>query len=255
MTTHFPTFPFLYQVTDENSSPVVEELAESANPPNNNSQPTPNQSQLYAIPKPRHEYEYVYANDRTFALQPQSPKYEIPQSPTYEYPERPQSHQYEYPSLGKPILKKKTQREADTTGIYTYTGVMGSGYSPLVRPPVNNNESDDTGYTHLNNVQRRKEKAGATERTDKPGGLLNAMDGEYTPLVRPSLKNKCEDSSHLINGQKTSDEGAASGGKNEADELLYVAAMDSQYTALARPPLKNSKSEAPGYAPLITKMK
>jgi hypothetical protein len=37
--------------------------------------------------------------------------------------------------------------------------------------------------------------------------------------------------------------------------LLYVAAMDSQYTALARPPLKNSKSEAPGYAPLITKMK
>jgi hypothetical protein len=254
MTTHFPTFPFLYQVTDENSSPVVEELAESANPPNNNSQPTPNQSQLYAIPKPRHEYEYVYANDRTFALQPQSPKYEIPQSPTYEYPERPQSHQYEYPSLGKPIIKKTTQREADTTGIYTDTGVMDSGYSPLVRPPVNNNESGDTGYTHLNNFQTGKE-AGATERTDKPDGLLNAMDGEYTPLVRPSLKNKCEDSSHQINGQKTSDEGGASGGKNEADELLYVAAMDSQYTALARPPLKNSKSEAPGYAPLITKMK
>ncbi|CAB4031177.1 Hypothetical predicted protein [Paramuricea clavata] len=193
-------------VPDENSSPVVEEMAESANPQNNNSQPTPNQIQLYTIPNPGHEYEYVDANDRTFALRPQSPKYEIPQSPTYEYPEKPQSHQYEYPSL---------QREADTTEKYTDTGVMDSGYSPLVRSPVNNNESDDRGYTHLNNVQRGKEEAGATEMTDKPDGLLNAMDGEYTPLVRPSLKNKCEDSSyaHLINGKKTSDEGGRERGR------------------------------------------
>jgi hypothetical protein len=47
-----------------------------------------------------HEYEYVYANDRTFGLQPRSHKYEIPQSTKYEYPEQPQSHQYEYPSIG-----------------------------------------------------------------------------------------------------------------------------------------------------------
>ncbi|CAB4020795.1 Hypothetical predicted protein, partial [Paramuricea clavata] len=238
---------------DQNASFVVEELAESTNPTSNNSQPTPEQSQLYEIPKWEHEYDYVYANDRTFDLQlrRRSSKYDLPQSPTYEYPEKPQTHQYEYPSLDKPILKKATQQEDDTTGIYTDTGVMDSGYSPLVRSPVNNNESDDSGYTHLQySVQRGKEEAGATERAVKPDGLLNAMDDKYTPLVKPSLKNGCENSgyAHLINGQKTSDEGGARGGKDEADELLYVVVMDGENTSNSLMATLKNASEAPDHA-------
>lgn len=165
-------------MTDQDSSPVVDELTGSANPSRNNSQPAPRQPQLYTTPNQEHEYEYVYANDRTFGLQPRSHKYEIPQSAKYEYPEQPQSHQYEYPSIGALQLqngksknvKEKRNKEASKTG-KTGVGVTDGEYTALVRPPLNNNESDDSGYTHLNNIQRGREKAVATERTDKPDGL------------------------------------------------------------------------------------
>lgn len=55
---------------------------------------------------------------------------------------------------------------------------------------------------------------------------LNAMDGEYTPLVRPSLKNECEDTGYtpLINSKKISEQAGAR--KDEADELMYASAME-----------------------------
>ncbi len=154
---------FLYQVTEENTSPVVQELSEYAIP-SKDSQPAPRQPQHNSIPDRDHEYQ----NDRTSGVQPQSPKYDLPQNRKYEYPEQLPNHQYEYPDVR----------------------VVDGGYSPLVRPPVSKYESENSGYTSLINGQVSKEVS-ATGRKDQADRSLcvDVTDCDFTPLVRQPLKD------------------------------------------------------------------
>ena len=174
-------------------------------------------------------------NNSQTGVQPQSPKYEIPHSHKYEYPEQLPNHQYEDPDVR----------------------VVNGGYSPLVRPPLSRNESENSGYTSLINGQKTSEKAGATGKKNEADTLLyvGVIDDEYTPLVRSPLKDNEYDSPRyetpLNNGNKTSEEASATGRKDEGDGLYEVMDMNNDYTRLARPPLKDNENEVPRYEPLL----
>ncbi len=216
---------FLYQVTEENTSPVVQELSEYAIP-SNDSQPAPRQPQHHSIPNRDHEYK----NDRTSGAQPQSPNCELPQNREYEYPEQLPNHQYDYPDVR----------------------VVDGVYPPIVRPPLGKNESENSGNTSLINGQINRE-ASATERKDQADRLLcvDVMDGDYTPLVRQPLKdNEAPCYQSLVNnGKETSEEASATERKDQADRLPYVDVMDGDYTPLVKQPLKDN--EAPCYQSLV----
>ena len=197
--------------------------------PSNDSQPAPRQPQEHSIPDRDHEYQ----NDGTSGLPPHSPKYELPQNRKYEYPEQLPNHHYEYPDVR----------------------VVDGLYSPLVRPPLGKNGSESNGYTSLINGQVSKE-ASATGRKDQADRLLyvDAMDGDYTPLVRPPLKNnEAPRYQPLLNySKKTSEEASATGRKDEGNGLYDdVIDINGDYTPLARPPLKDNENEVPRYEPLL----
>ncbi len=165
-------------------------MSESAIP-SSHSQPAPRQPQLYSIPisipKREHEHQNDHANDRRPDVQPQSPKYELPQSHKYQYPDQPPNHEYEYPDVR----------------------VVNGGYSALVRPPLNKNESENSGYTSLINCQKTREEASVTGRKNEADRLLyvDAIDGDYTQLVRQPLKDNENEAPRyqplLNNGQRS----------------------------------------------------
>ena len=179
-------------------------------------------------------------------VSPQSPEYEVPTSHQYEYPDLSQSHQYEYPSL------KSTEAETkEKTDVCAQDGA----YSPLIRSPLNKNESENGGYTSLIKTEKATDKVGSTEKNDEADGLSygEATNGDYTPLVRPPLKdNESEDGCYtpLIKNDKTSEKAVPTAEKNKEDQLPYVDAIDDgDYTPLAK--LKDNESKAPLYQPLL----
>ncbi len=125
-------------------------------------------------------------------------------------------------------------------------------YSPIVRPPLGKNESENSGNTSLINGQISRE-ASATGRKDQADRLLyvDVIDSDYTPLVRQPLKdNEAPRYEPLLNnGKETSEKASATERKNQADRLLYVHVMDGNYTPLVRQPLKDN--EAPCYQSLV----
>mgnify|MGYP002803525583 CR=1 FL=1 len=166
----------------------------------------------------------------------QIPQYEIPSSHPYEYPDQSQSHQYEYPSL-KSI-------EADTRG-KTNACAQEGGYSALVRPPLNTNESENGGYTSLIKDKKTTDKVGTTAKRDD-------TNADYTPLAISPLKDKQREDSYytsLIKNEKTSEKAVTKANIDDVDELLYVDAIDGDYTPLAK--LKPNESEVPAYQHLV----
>ena len=154
---------------------MAQELSEFPNSSNTNSQTAPRQPQHSSIPKRELKYQNDDANDLTS----QCLKYELPESHKYECPMELQSHEYEYPSFGN--------EKANKTGKYT------GEYTPLVRPPLKDNEYEDPRYQPLLNYSKKtSEEASATERKDEGDGLYDDvmdMNGDYTPLTRPPLKD------------------------------------------------------------------
>jgi hypothetical protein len=132
---------------------------------------------------------------------PNDPPYELPHSAhEYEYPDLSQSHQYEYPSINK---------KADIAG-RTDISTDGDGYSALIRPPLNRNESENGGYTSLIKGQQTSENSGTAGKEDDAGDRSSYVvpnDGNYTPLVRTPLKDNESETpryEHLLtNGQRT----------------------------------------------------
>ena len=176
---------------------------------------------------------------------PQSPNYEVPTSHQYEYPDQSQSHQYEYPSL------KTTEAETkEKTDVCTQDGA----YSPLIRSPLNKNESENGGYTSLNKTEKATDKVGSTDKNDEADGLSygEETNGDYTPLVRPLSKDKeIEDGCYtpLIKNNKISEKAVPTAEKDKEDELPYVDPIDGDYTPLAK--LKDNESKVPLYQPLL----
>ena len=178
---------------------------------------------------------------------PQMPQYELSPDHQYEYPDQSQSHQYEYPSFKN--TKPDIMGEKDVC-------VEELGYSPLVRPPLKNSKSENSGYTFLIKDKKGSKKVSNMATKDEADGLscVEALDAHYTPLVRPPLKNNESENScytSLIKNAKTSKKADTTAKKNDADGLSYFDAMDGHYTPLVRPPLKDNEREAPRYEPLL----
>lgn len=273
---------FIFPLTDQNITSIVEEQTELSIFTNTSSRPAERESELYVIPNIR--------------VKPASPVYDLPQSEKYEYPKPPcNTHQYEYPSVEEPASKNENEdleqkhKEVSvvinsgytplviplesTDNVYTHlvkvhkekedtarieetdkpVGLLnptdGADYTPLVRPPVNN-ESADNAYTNLINVHKEKEDTGTMEEIDRRDGLFDSEeDGDYTPLVRSALNNESRDNgyTHLINVGKENVNIATTEKIDKPDQL--VNPEDEDYTPLVRPPLKNN--EPPRYQQLI----
>jgi hypothetical protein len=140
-----------------------------------------------------HDEGYVIERPDT---DPQRSQYELPNSHLYEsceYPDQSQSHEYEYPS----IMNKR----ADIAG-----RTDDDGYSALIRPPLNRNESENGGYTSLIKGRQTSENSGTTGKEDD-ADVVDPNNSDYTPLVRTPLKDNESESSHyeplLTNGQIT----------------------------------------------------
>ena len=86
------------------------------------------------------------------------------------------------------------------------------GYSALIRPPFNRNESENGVYTSLIKGQQTSENSGTTGKEDDAGDRssyvnVDPNNSDYTPLMRTPLKDNESESSHyeplLTNGQIT----------------------------------------------------
>ena len=178
---------------------------------------------------------------------PQMHQYELSPNYQYEYPDQSQSHQYEYPSFKN--TKPDIMEDKDVCAEELW-------YSPLVRQPLKNSKSENSGYTSLIKDQKGSKKVSNMATKDEADGLscVEALDAHYTPLVKPSLKNNESENScytSLINNAKTSKKADTTAKKNDTDRLSYFDAMDGHYTPLIRPQLKDNEREAPRYEPLL----
>ena len=111
---------------------------------------------------------------------------------------RPPLSKYESENSGyTSLINGQVSKEASATGRkdkadqLLYVDVMDDNYTPLVRQPLKDNEAPC--YQSLVNYGRKiREEASATERKDEGNGLYDDvmdMDGDYTPLARPPLKD------------------------------------------------------------------
>ena len=215
MLTKLLYFFSFYQATNQDFSPAIQELEELPNSLNNYYQSASEQSQNYAVPTREHDCQNGYVNDQVFCPRVQSHEYAIP-------------YKYEYPDV--------------RTG--------NRGYSSLSRPPLDENESENNKYTSLIKAQgTSNEEIGTNVNTDEMQ-FVGEVDGNYTPLVRPPLKDNDPPryTSLLINGQTSSDADPRDS-VDKAEGSSYVNEIDDNYTPLARPLLSDNETEA--YQPLI----
>jgi hypothetical protein len=86
------------------------------------------------------------------------------------------------------------------------------GYSALIRPPLNRNESENGVYTSLIKGQQTSENSGTAGKEDDANDRssyvnVDPNNSDYTPLVRTPLKDNESESpryEHLLtDGQRT----------------------------------------------------
>ena len=111
---------------------------------------------------------------------------------------RPPLSKYESENSGyTSLINGQVSREASATerkdqaDRLLYVDVMDDDYTPLVRQPLKDNEAPC--YQSLVNYdEKTSEEASATGRKDQGNGLYDDvidMNGDYTPLARPPLKD------------------------------------------------------------------
>ena len=188
-----------------------------------------------------YEGESPNAEDRDTQGQP---LYELPiYSHQYENPEQFERHQYECPSL----MDMKA-------GIAGKTGACAEdgGYTPLERSLSNKNESENVGYTPLNNDEKRCDETGTTAKDDKAANNDDAPDGDYSPTEKLPLNNNESEyvgDNPLINDEKRSDEARTT--VNDDKAANNDDAPDGDYSPTEKLPLNNNESEYVGDNPLI----
>ena len=231
---------FIFPLTDQNASSIVEAQTELSTFTNTSSQPVERESELYVIPNIR--------------AQPASPVYDLPQSEKYEYPTPlSNTHHYEYPSFDEPTLMNENEDPEQKHN--EKVSAVVSGYTPLIIPPIKN-ESTDHVYTHLIKVHQDKEEMVTIKATDKPTALLNPTDGDYTPLVRPPTSNESTDNdyTHLIKVKKEKEDTTTISIEENDKPTGLLNPVDGDYTPLVRS-ASNNESADNDYTHLINVQK
>ena len=152
---------------------MVKRLEESANPSNSDFQPASRQIQVHGILTQGLDNQNDHVNDRTFGELAQDSQYELTDGHQYECVDQlHENHQYEYPFLG--------DKKADTTR--TAVCAKDNGYSPLARPSLNENETENGGYTSLIKDEKASEKGGTTAKNGTDGlSYVDIIYSHYTP--------------------------------------------------------------------------
>ena len=213
---------YFLEVTEQNTSSLVEGQAESLNSSTNNSQLTPRDSDPYVIPNPVHQYEYVDAYDRTFDLEPESPMYSLPRDVNFGYPTLSSNNQYEYLSNSQ-----LTPRDSDPYVIpnpvhqYQYVDAYDRTFdlepeSPMHSLPRDVNfeyptlsSNNQYEYPSVRELKPKNESRDPEEMYSEGVDIGEINDG-YTLLVRRPLNIESTDYgyTHLINFQKEKGEGS-----------------------------------------------
>ena len=116
-----------------------------------------------------------------------------------------------FPLVRLPLKKNKSENGGYTSLINDKTGsekagntakkdeadglscvdALDSHYTPLVRLPLKNNDREDSCYTSLNKHEKTSTIVDTTAKKNDADELscFDAMNGYYTPLVRPPLKD------------------------------------------------------------------